>query len=226
MALGNHKTLAGTIKRKLGPSSDIIPDSLCWCFSTVSPTATLVTWSWHVTPDATERKEARAALHTADQCLLADVNRSTSCGSGILEDFLLLSLPNFYDSRWSPRLRTMCRRIQRKKWCGSASPVEGCWVPLGLAAEHHLSSVLAGMKWEHHTARLFGERGPQQDSTSCTEKQQSSISFDVAVDLETNFHIHPPPLPPPLFSRFPRLPGRRVRKEEAKCKTVQMKKKV
>lgn len=68
-------------------------------------------------------------------------------------------------------------------------PVEGWRVSLGLAAEHHLSSILARMKWEHHTAGLFGECGPQLDSTSCAENQQNSISFDVAVSLKTNFHI-------------------------------------
>lgn len=115
----------------------------------------------------------------------------------------------------------MCVKSSR-----SASPVEGCWVPLGLAAEHHLSSVLAGMKWEHHTAGLFGERGPQQDSTSCTKKQQSSISFDVAVDLETNFHVFSPFFffhLLPLFSRFPRLLGRRVWKRKPSVKLYKWK---
>lgn len=88
---------------------------------------------------------------------------------------------------------------------------------LGLAAEHHLSSILSRMKWEHHTAGLFGERGPQQDSTSCTDKQQNGISFDVAVGLETNFHFFFFFFPP-LFSRFPRLPGRRVWKRKPSVK--------
>lgn len=107
------------------------------------------------------------------------------------------------------------------------SPVEGRRVSLGLAAEHHLSSILSRMKWEHHTAGLFGERGPQQDFTSCTDKQQNSISFDVAVSLETNFHFFF------FFSSFfslfatvqwiSKASGEENVEEEAKCKTVQMK---
>lgn len=45
-------------------------------------------------------------------------------------------------------------------------PVEGLWVSLGLTAKHHLSAILARLKGKHHTARLFGEHRPQQDSAA------------------------------------------------------------
>ena len=51
--------------------------------------------------------------------------------------------------------------------CSILLPVEGHGVSLGLAAENHLSAILAGSKGKHHTARLFGEDGAQLDSTSC-----------------------------------------------------------
>ncbi len=78
-------------------------------------------------------------------------------------------------------------------------PVEGRWVSLGFTAEHHLSAILARLKGKHHTARLFGERRPHQDSwVSWVENQQNCISFDV-LDLKTNFYIFL------LVSRFRRL---------------------
>lgn len=58
------------------------------------------------------------------------------------------------------------------KPCLQVLPVEGWWVSLGLAAEHHLSAVLARLKGKHHTARLLGEHGPQQDAASWVENQQ------------------------------------------------------
>lgn len=73
--------------------------------------------------------------------------------------------------------------------CLQVLPVEGRRVSLGLAAKHHLSAILARLKGKHHTAGLFGEHGPQQDSASWVENQQNCISFDVPVRLKTNFHI-------------------------------------
>lgn len=68
-------------------------------------------------------------------------------------------------------------------------PVKGWWMSLSLTAKHHLSAVLSRLKGKHHTAGLFGELRPQQDSTSWVENQQNYISFDVLVSLKTNFHI-------------------------------------
>lgn len=78
-------------------------------------------------------------------------------------------------------------------------PVEGWRVSLGLAAEHHFSAILARFKGKHDTAGLFGEHGPQQDSTSWMENQQNCISLDVLESLETNFYVF---LPVSRFQRF------------------------
>lgn len=76
------------------------------------------------------------------------------------------------------------------KLCLQVLPVEGLRVSLGLTAKHHLSAILARLKGKHHTARLFGEHRPQQDSTSCVGDQQNYISFDVLVSLKTTFNIY------------------------------------
>lgn len=85
------------------------------------------------------------------------------------------------------------------KSCLQVLPVEGRRVSLGLTAKHHLSAILSRFKGKHHTARLFGEHGPQQDSASWVENQQNCISFDVLVSLKANVYIFL------LKSRFWRL---------------------
>lgn len=94
-------------------------------------------------------------------------------------------------------------------------PVKGRWVPLGLTAEHHLSAILARLKGKHHTARLFGEHRPQQDSASWVENQQNYISFDVLVSPKTHFHF---------FLRANRF--QRLTLEESKWKTELLKKRL
>lgn len=73
------------------------------------------------------------------------------------------------------------------KSCLQVLPVEGWWVSLGLTAEHYLSAILARLKGKYHTAGLFGEHGPLQDSTSWLENQQNCISFDVLLWLRKQF---------------------------------------
>lgn len=64
-------------------------------------------------------------------------------------------------------------------------PVEGWRVSLGLTAKHHLSAILPRSKGKDHTAGLFGEHGPQQDSASWVENQHKYISVHVLVSMKT-----------------------------------------
>lgn len=77
------------------------------------------------------------------------------------------------------------------KPCLQMLPVKGWWVSLGFTAKHHLSANLSGLNGKHHTAWLFGEHGPQQDSTSWmgNKKKKKNISFDVLVSRKTTLNI-------------------------------------
>ncbi|TNN87715.1 hypothetical protein EYF80_002062 [Liparis tanakae] len=91
------------------------------------------------------------------------------------------------------------------KQCLERLPVEGWRVSLGLTAKHHLSAILPRLKGKDHTAGLFGEHRPQQDSASWVENQHKYISFHVLTRLCTvgtmNFVFHPPLSEPPRSSR-------------------------